>query len=82
MNFILELLFERLPILKQLNGSKRKIGEFLQQLSALLILVQSGLLEYGVSIPLLDKSIAWIGLLLGFLVRFLGELHAKAKDAK
>lgn len=81
MNQLLIFLFSKLPILNWVDGYKTKIGDTLAKLSVILLALQQGLLEWGIQIPLLDKSYAWVTLLIGFLAKWIGEAHAAAKEA-
>lgn len=76
-DWIIRVVFEKIPILKQLNGYKRLVGNILLVLAAALYAAQTAAGNYfpGVDIPYLDQVIAWVGIAL----RVLGDMHSDAK---
>jgi len=73
--WLFKLLFERLPIIKLLNGKKRLIGNIL--LFSGLIL--EGLLRYFPEIPHISEfNSQWV-IMVGALMDLIGDAHAKVK---
>lgn len=69
---VIQLLFEKMPILKWLDGYKRTIGDVLIVLTAALAALQ----EVRPDLEWVTGAVAICGL----LVKLCGELHAAVKE--
>ena len=77
-DYLIRFFFERMPLVKSLNGYKRQIGRVMEIAS----LVLAGLAVYYPEYALIEELQAGLMWLMSRILKLTGELHAvvKAKD--
>lgn len=78
LDIILSLIFEKLPILKALSGYKTEIGKAAEFLSAFVLLLQHSF----PALPYIDQVNGWMGIILGIVLKYVGEAHASSKERR
>lgn len=75
LDYLLPILFEKLPILSWIDGYKRTIGNYLIVLSSIL----AGLQAANIGLPYVNELSAWTAYAIAFITRYAGDLHAESK---
>lgn len=72
LDLLLPFLFEKLPLVKKLNGYKRTLG-------SLLVVLSASLAAASAQFPQLPW-LAQVSLYVGLALKAMGDLHADSKD--
>lgn len=72
---ILRILFEKLPVLSLFDGYKRMLGNWIAFLSGLSLLLG----DHMTNLPVLSQPHAITAMILGVLIKIVGDEHAAAK---
>jgi hypothetical protein len=77
-DFLLSLLFEKIPVLNLLNGYKTELGKAIEFVGAFIALLQ----HYYPMIPHLDMMSGIVITLSGILLKYAGMAHSESKDRR